>query len=169
MNVTKVSGLLGNVVEMLSAPTRPAVIRVLANLVTLVIPMSIVMTLMNVEMILVRIVEEKPDAKMSPALLNAHVLMGPPLTPSQNDAGVPWHALLTGNVLAMPSVPVDHVLVLNQMWDPIVKIFVIQPLVFQMLNVLFKTIVQCVDACLDSNCYPSKELVSVSFFLKIAN
>ena len=166
MNVTKVSGLLGNVVEMLSAPTRPAVIRVLANLVTLVIPMSIVMTLMNVEMILVQIVEEKPDAKMSPVLLNAHVLMGPPLTLSQNDAGVLWHALLTGNVLVMLSVPVDHVLVLNQTLDPIVKIFVIQPLVFPMLNVLFKTVVRCVDACLDSNCYPSKELVSVSFLLK---
>ena len=163
MNATKVSARLGNVVEMPFAPTRQAAIPVDANLVTLVIPMSIVMTLMNVEMILVQIVEEKPDAKMSPVLLNAHVLMGPPLTPSQNDAGVLWHALLTGNVLEMLSVPVDHVLVLNLMWDPIVKIFVIQPLVFQMLNVLFKTIVLCVDACLDSNCYPSKGLVSVSF------
>ncbi len=60
MNATKVLARLGNVVEMPFAPTRQAVIPVDANLVTLVIPMSIVMTLMSVETIY-QFVEEKPS------------------------------------------------------------------------------------------------------------
>ena len=58
MNVTKVLVRLGNAVEMLFAPTLRVAILVLANLVTLVIPMSTAMTLMSVEMI-ARFVEEK--------------------------------------------------------------------------------------------------------------
>ena len=58
MNVTKVLARLGNAVEMLFAPTLRVAILALANLVTLVIPMSTAMTLMSVEMI-ARFVEEK--------------------------------------------------------------------------------------------------------------
>ena len=58
MNVTKVLVLLGNAVEMPFARTLRAAILALANLVTLVIPMSTAMTLMSVEMI-ARFVEEK--------------------------------------------------------------------------------------------------------------
>jgi hypothetical protein len=160
MNATKVSARLGNVVEMPFAPTRQAAIPVDANLVTLVIPMSIVMTLMSVETIY-QFVEEKPNAKMFLHLLNAHVLMGRPLTPLRKDVGVLWHARLIISALVMPSAMADLAHVLNPMLAPIARTLVTRLLVFPMLSVLFKLASLCVDACPDSNCYPSKELVLI--------
>jgi len=112
MNVTKVLVLLGNAVEMPFARTLRAAILALANLVTLVIPMSTAMTLMSVEMI-ARFVEEKRNVEMFLDLLNAHVSTGHPLTPLQKDVGALWHALPIISVLVMQFVPQDLVLVLN--------------------------------------------------------
>ena len=106
------------------------------------------------------------DAKMFLHLLNAHVLMGRPLTPLRKDVGVLWHARLIISALVMPSAMADLAHVLNPMLAPIARTLVIRLLVFPMLSVLFKLVFLCVDACQDSNCYPSKELVSVRFCLQ---
>lgn len=71
MNVTRVWVHLENVDAMPFAPIHKAAIAVLANLVTLVIPTSIVMTLTNVK--IVAFVAERHSAKTFLALLNAHV------------------------------------------------------------------------------------------------
>jgi hypothetical protein len=160
MNVTKVLVRLGNVVEMPFAPTLRVAFHALANLVTLVILMSTVMTLMSVEMI-ARFVEEKQNVEMFLDLLNAHVSTERPLTPLQKDVGVQWHALLIISVLVMQFVLVALVLVLNPTLDQIVKTLVIQPLVFPMLSVLFKLAFLCADVCLVSNYYLFRELVLI--------
>ena len=103
------------------------------------------------------------DAKMFLHLLNAHVLMGRPLTPLRKDVGVLWHARLIISALVMPSAMADLAHVLNPMLAPIARTLVTRLLVFPMLSVLFKLAFPCVDACQDSNCYPSKELVLVRF------
>ena len=103
------------------------------------------------------------DAKMFLHLLNAHVLMGRPLTPLRKDVGVLWHARLIISALVMPSAMADLAHVLNPMLAPIARTLVTRLLVFPMLSVLFKLAFLCVDACQDSNCYPSKELVLVRF------